>query len=67
MESGTKKVPGFVVTEEFLALLESLQAQGFTQAYLIREGLALLMRQRFEMEVPEEILHPPLGGSRKKS
>ena len=58
------KQPGYVVTPEFLSLLQQVESQGFTRAYLVREGLAMLLRERFGVDVPDEIIHPLLGGSR---
>ncbi|MCA9872480.1 MAG: hypothetical protein KC441_02465 [Anaerolineales bacterium] len=63
--SGTQKQSGFIVTDEFRALLKQVEDQGFRQSYLVREGLAMLLRQRFGMEVPDDIVHPQLGGSRE--
>ena len=58
------KQPGYVVTPEFLSLLQQVESQGFTRAYVVREGLAMFLRERFGIEVPAEIIHPQLGGSR---
>ena len=58
------KQAGYIVTAEFLTLLQEVEGQGFTRAYLIREGLAMLLRERFGVDVPDEIIHPQLGGSR---
>lgn len=63
--SDTVKRPGYTVTTDFLKLIEQAEARGHTQAYLVREGLAMLLREEFGIEVPDEIVHPQRGGARK--
>lgn len=63
--SDTVKRPGYTVTVEFLKLIELAEARGHTQAYLVREGLAMLLRDEFGIDVPNDIVHPQRGGARK--